>query len=92
VDSAWRFLVIPRVELTAIRDRYELTERRSQTGRAPVSDADAKTDEMAFRIEIDGPSAEGWGASLTPYLDQWPEALPILDGGPGAREAGGGVG
>ncbi len=84
VDASWRFLVIPRTSLLEIRDAYVVAGAdREGPGRRPLSDDTATTDGLPLEVVLRGEDATAWGASLTPYLDRWPEALPAVTGGPG---------
>ncbi len=84
-EKKWRFLLVPRVELLQVRDAYvELGKAREGRGRRPVSDDAAKTDGLGLELILNGTEATGWDASLTPYLDRWPEELAPVTGGPGA--------
>lgn len=85
VSDRWRFVLVPREELAGIRDKLEVAPR-SGPGRPPVSDSQARTDDVSFTIEIDDTGASGWSAALDQYLDQWPKELPPLFTGPGARK------
>ncbi len=49
------------------------------------TDAEAKSDDLAVTLEINGAEATLWGESLTQFLDQWPIELPLLESGSGAR-------
>lgn len=84
VDASWRFLVIPRPSLLEIRDAYVAGGAdRQGPGRRPLSDDTATTDGIPLEVVLRGDNATAWGASLSPYLDLWPEALPAVTGGPG---------
>lgn len=84
VDGSWRFLVIPRPSLLEIRNAYVVAGAdRQGPGRRPVGDDTATTDGLPLEVVLRGVDATAWGASLTPYLDRWPEALPAITGGPG---------
>ncbi|MCW5812564.1 MAG: hypothetical protein KIT84_16165 [Labilithrix sp.] len=84
VDASWRFLVIPRPELLEIRNTYVAAAAdREGPGRRPLGDDTATTDGLPFEVVLRGEDATGWGASLTPYLERWPETLPVVAGGPG---------
>jgi hypothetical protein len=83
LEHTWRFLVIPREALSEIRKAFVDAERQGP-GRPPVADADAKTDALTLKIELRADEVSGWGASLTAYLDQWPEQLAPVVGGPGS--------
>jgi len=43
-----------------------------------VAGTNAKHDELALDVTIDETGAFGWNASLTAFLEQWPDALPII--------------
>lgn len=81
-DKATRRL---QVKTSAIREGYvETAKTRAGAGRRPVADEGAKTDDLLLKIEIDGNEVKGWGASLSRYLDQWPDGLGLVAGGPGS--------
>jgi hypothetical protein len=85
LDGRWRFLIVPRAEMLAIRERYvEGARGRGGRGRPPAGDADARSDALRLVVELEGNEAMGWDAPLTSYLDAWPDALPIITGGPGS--------
>jgi hypothetical protein len=89
-EGRWAFLVIPRVDLLAIRDAYvKSSSQRSLIGRPPLDDEGAKTDSLRLDLDFEGDTVAGWGVSLGPYRNCWPEALGVLEGGPGS--AGGGA-
>jgi hypothetical protein len=84
-DGRWRFLVVPRADLLAIRERYvDGARERGGPGRLPAGDAEARSDALRLVVELDGDGATGWDASLASYLDAWPDALPVAVGGPGS--------
>ncbi len=84
-EGAWRFLILPRVELLKVRDAYvDAGRAREGRGRRPLGDHAAKTDGLGLEVVLKGPEATGWDAPLTPYLDRWPEELAPVTGGPGA--------
>jgi len=84
LDASWRFLVIPRPSLLEIRSAFVASgTERPGPGQRPLSDADAKADGLPLEVVLQGERATAWGASLTPYLDRWPDALPPIAGGPG---------
>lgn len=87
IDAQWRFLVIPREELTAIRDAFE-SAPRSGSGRPPLTDDQATSDTLSLSVELVGSHAKGWGADLGRFLDQRPTQLSSILNGPGARSAG----
>ncbi len=87
--ARWRFLALPREQLMEIRDAYESDDRERSPGRPPVKDADAKRDDLSLRVTFEADSPEGWGRKLAEYLDTWPDALPEIGSGPGARGASG---
>jgi len=39
---------------------------------------------VILAVELDGDTATGWDAVLTKYLDRWPVALPVAEGGRGS--------
>jgi hypothetical protein len=83
--TRWLFLVIPRMALLEIRDDYlESARKRTGPGRRPLGDEQARTDTLLLSVALDGNVATGWDASLSKYLDQWPEDLPVVLGGPGS--------
>jgi hypothetical protein len=85
-EEKWRFLVIPRRDLLRVRDAFvEQGKERMGRGRRPSSDADATTDSVLLDVVFKDEGAQGWGASLTPYLDSWPKELPVVSDGPGAK-------
>jgi hypothetical protein len=71
----WRFILISRGQLAEIRDTFEVADRAGRRGRRPASDADAKTDALALRIEWSDADARGWGISFARYLDCWPSVF-----------------
>ena len=88
-DERWHFLVLPRAELLAIRDRYVAGHAsRKRRGRAPRKDTDAKTDALALGIVLTETAGEwratGWDEDLGGYLDRWPAALAPVVAGPGS--------
>jgi hypothetical protein len=84
-SSEWRFLVVPRMELLAIRSGYlEEARRRKGPGRRPAIDDDAAWDSFQLQIELNGRVAVGWGTPYASFLDRWPDSLPVVEGGPGA--------
>ena len=83
LEHIWRFLVIPRETLSGIRETFVAAERPGP-GRPPVADSDAKTDALTLKVELRADKVEGWDASLTVYLDRWPEQLDPVVGGPGS--------
>lgn len=80
-ETRWRLLVIPRVDLLRIRDAPPAKPGR---GAPRKSDEAARVDELTLTIEFAGDAVTGWGASLDPYLDRWPEDIWIVEGGPGS--------
>ena len=85
LERGWRFLVVGRSELSAIRDAFvEGGKAREGPGRPPVRDEKAKTDSVTIVVELRGADAQGWGTSLTGYLDRWPDALAPVKSGPGS--------
>lgn len=86
--ARWRFLALRREQLMEIRDAYESGGRERSRGRPPLKDADAKGDDLGLRIIFEeGDCPTGWGRKLDEYLDTWPDALPEIRSGPGARRA-----
>lgn len=85
IDSKvpWRFILIRRDELNALRTN-PLPGRR---GRGLKDDA-AAGDELTMRVRISGRDATAWGHSLSDYLDRWspdwPVAGPMRDRARGA--------
>ncbi len=86
-EERWRFILIPRKQLAEIRDSFERRDRTGRRGRRPAADAEARTDGLMLRIEWSDSDASGWGASLAPYLDRWPDTFPKNVDGPGAVSA-----
>jgi hypothetical protein len=83
--AKWRFLIVPRLDLFKLRDAYvEAGKTREGRGRRPVGDEAAKTDALGLEVVLKGAEAEGWEASLTPFLDRWPDDLAPVPTGPGA--------
>jgi hypothetical protein len=88
VADRWRLLVIPRADLLEIRDAHVDGGRtRKGPGRKPQPDVAARTDGLLLTVEIDGDDAKAWGASLQQYLDRWPSALQVVEGGAGSTAA-----
>lgn len=85
-EETWRFLVIPRAELFAIRERFMSPPPGTKRGpgRPPVADTQAKSDAINLEITLGNSAATVWGASLQAYLDCWPDDLSPVEGGPGA--------
>ncbi len=82
--DGWRFLVIPREALFAIRSRHVAAAQGApKIGRPPTAGDDATTDTLGLEITISPTDASAWSASMTSYLDSWPDALPVVKGGPG---------
>lgn len=83
-DARWRFLVIPRERLARIHAVYT-AQPRTGRGRPPKRDEDSR-DELSLEITIvEGVKATAWGGALTEILERWPDDLPELETGPGAR-------
>lgn len=83
--ARWHSLIVPRVDLLTLRDAYvEAGKTREGRGRRPVADDAAKTDALGLEVVLRGREATGWEASLTGYLDRWPDDLAPVTGGPGA--------
>lgn len=82
--SVWRFLVIPRTVLSELHSRF-LRQDRSGPGRPPLSDEEARSDDLALEVQIDGTSANAWNQSMTEFLDVWPDELGLRELGPGRR-------
>lgn len=83
-QERWRFILIARSQLAEIRDAFEASDRAGKRGRRPATDADAKTDALALKIEWSDGDAKGWGVSFARYLDRWPDIFPENTSGPGA--------
>jgi hypothetical protein len=79
----WRFLLILNEDLRDIREKFEAMERPAGGGRPPRTGASAP-DGLKLHIKWSHDDAEGWRHSLAAYLDRWPAAFPVLEGGPGA--------
>lgn len=71
-SAAWRMLVIPRDRL------LEIHKARGGRRKASVS--------LMLNVTLENDGAKGWSASLSEYLDKWPEDLAPADGGPGAKK------
>ena len=82
LEKTWRFLVVPRVQLLAVREAFVAASREG-VGRPPLADDVAKGDTLSLQVVLTDRSARGWGAPLTDYLDQWPDELAPVVGGPG---------
>lgn len=85
--ARWRYLVIPREALYEIYTRWLSAPREGRRGR-PVLGENAKTDTLRFDVVIDEGTATAWEAPMTPYLDAWPNDLPMLGTGPGSESGG----
>lgn len=81
----WHFLVIPRDELVALRDSFQLPAGTRPRGAPPKNDEDAKTDVLALTVSFDGVTVRGWDADLRGFLNRWPHVLPEIGSGPGTR-------
>jgi hypothetical protein len=86
IDERWQYFVIPREDLFALRRRFEAAPR-SGSGRPPVSDATAKTDDLTLAMFIGKAEASGWGNQLGQYMNRWPDELAAIPSGPGGRSA-----
>jgi hypothetical protein len=75
-QSGWRFILIARGQLAEVRDAFEVADRAGKRGRRPATDADARTDALALKIEWSETDARGWGVSFVRYLDRWPDVFP----------------
>jgi hypothetical protein len=73
VGTHRRFLLIPRDELAAVRDKVEMP------------DAKAKTDDLNVTVGIGEDKASIWSEPFDRFLDQWPVQLSEITGGPGRR-------
>jgi hypothetical protein len=82
-QQRWRFILIARDRLAEIRKTFEAVDRSGKPGRRRATDADAKTDALALRIEWSDAEARGWDVSFAPYLDCWPDSFPENPNGPG---------
>jgi hypothetical protein len=82
VGTHRRFLLIPRDELAAVRDKVEMDAR---PGRPMVPDAKAKTDDLNVTVGIGEDKASIWSEPFDRFLDQWPVQLSEITGGPGRR-------
>lgn len=80
----WHFILIERAELAEIRVAFERADRAGKRGRRPTTEAEAKTDALALKIEWSDRDARGWGSSFIAYLDRWPDKFPENTSGPGA--------
>lgn len=84
----WDFLVVPRTDLLRVRDSYvDGAKTAKKTGRLPLADEIAKTDNLAFEVVFKELAVTGWDAPLDTYRNQWPEDLAPVIGGPGALRA-----
>jgi hypothetical protein len=84
VTDVWRFLVVPRQDLSDIRDTFVDTPEAGKRGRPALSDDDAKTDTLTFNVSFTEAGASGWGATLSSYLGTWPAVLAPVKSGPGS--------
>ena len=64
----WRFLVIRRDQLDALR----VTPVRGRRGRRPVADTDGAGDDLNMTVTFTNDDATAWGHSLRAFLDVWP--------------------
>jgi hypothetical protein len=81
----WRFLVIPRDDLSGIREAHVTgTGQPRGPGRRPLRDDQASGDTLTLNIDLSANEASGWKTSLNAYLDQWPQEFGIVSGGPGS--------
>jgi hypothetical protein len=85
----WRFILIRRDKLADIRDALEKPDHPKRRGRPPTPAADATMDGLTLSIAWTDNDAIGWGVSLAPYLDRWPDTFPSNPDGPGALKASG---
>jgi len=84
-ETRWRYVLIARTELAAIREEQAEAKKRSKRrGAKPLSDTEAKRDELAVEITWTTDDAVAWGRSLKSFLDSWPAKLPPITDGPGA--------
>jgi hypothetical protein len=84
-EKEWHFLVVPRGELMKIRSAYvRAAKGRAGRGRRPLADGAARTDAVGLEVVLKHRDATGWQASLGSYLDQWPDELAPVTGGPGS--------
>jgi len=85
VKARWRYLVIPRPELSRIRSNFvEPPSTGKRIGRPPVTDAAAMKDALMLRVTVHDNAADGWNADLSNYLERWPDRLAPVTDGPGA--------
>jgi hypothetical protein len=82
--GGWRFILIARTQLFAIRTAFETADRSRRRGPRPIADAQATSDSLSLRIEWRPEDARGWDASFAPYLDRWPAVFAERSFGPGA--------
>ena len=85
----WRFVLVRRDKLAELRDAFEQADRSGKRGRPPTADDSAKTDALALRIDWSDTEVVGWGQSLAPYVDRWPDTFPENMAGPGAVRGSG---
>ena len=53
-------------------------------GRRPLDDEAASTDRLLLQVELKGDEVTGWNTWLNAFFERWPDALPIVVGGPGS--------
>lgn len=79
---------IPRAALLAVRLAFvEARRTRSGRGRRPLSDGDAKGDDLTLHVTVARDTASVWSQDVSRYLDQWPaEASSRVVPAPSAPE------
>lgn len=85
--NRWRFVLISRPDLRAIRGQFEAADRTGKRGPRPKPDSEATSDSLGLIIEWRQDDATGWGASFSDHLDQWPATFSENPDGPGATTA-----
>jgi hypothetical protein len=80
--QCWRFFVIPRDGLFRLHERYLATPREGRPGRPPVSNEEARSDNLTFDVNLDTPPTL-WGNDIHDY-EGWPSQLPEIPDGPGS--------
>jgi hypothetical protein len=78
-NDGWRFVLIEREQLRAIRLAFETADRSKHRGPKP-SAGDGITDGLMLTLTWTRTDAVGWGASLADHLGRWSEQFPPIRG------------